>query len=77
MNNRTYVIIPAAVTVDFSQVLETSAETMRWNLADPPTHTVVKFVGETPDFLDGLTQYTHQEILTVMATSDWSAENTP
>jgi hypothetical protein len=73
MNNRTYVIIDAAVTVDFSQVLETSAESMRWNLAEPPTKTVVKFVGETPDFLEGMTQYNHDEIRTVLATSEWSA----
>jgi hypothetical protein len=73
MNNRTYVILPATVTIAFSQCLETSAETLRWNLAG--SNSVVHFVGDTPAFLEGLglTHYTHQEIRTVLATSEWSA----
>ena len=77
MNNRTYVILPATVTIDFAQVLETSAETMRWNLADPPTQTVVKFEGDTPSFLEGLTPYSHSEIISIMATSAWSRADPP
>ena len=73
MNNRTYVILPATVTIDFSQILETSPETLRWNLAG--TNSVVHFEGTTPAILEGLglTHYTHQEIRTLMAGSDWSA----
>ena len=74
MNHRTYVVIPAATveSVKFDEVLETSEETLRWNLADPPTHTFVKFVGDTPDFLEGLTSYNHDEIRTLLASSEWS-----
>lgn len=77
MNHRTYVIIDAAVTIDFGAVLETSEETLRWNLASPPTKTVVKFTGETPSFLEGLTAYDHGEILSIMATSEWSQSDPP
>ena len=77
MNNRTYVILPATVTVDFSQILETSAQSLRWNLAG--TNSVVHFVGDTPAFLEGLglTHYNHDEIRTLMAGSDWTQEDPP
>jgi hypothetical protein len=52
--------------------METSESTLRWNLADPPTHTFVKYEGATPDFLEGLTAYNHDEIRTLLATSEWS-----
>lgn len=62
--------------VDFSQVGETSADTIRKNLLDPPTQFVLKWDSE-PDFIadgtvipDGL--YTHEECLDLMATETWS-----
>ena len=78
MNHRTYVIIDAAdvENVEFNEVLE-SSNSLRWNLADPPTQTVVKFEGDTPSFLEGLTAYSHPEILNVMATSAWSRADPP
>ena len=70
---RKYVIIAASdvPSVDFSQVNETSADTLRWNLDPAGTKTFVKFEGSTPDFLEGKTQYTHAEILEVLSTSEW------
>lgn len=67
-----YVIIDAAdvAEVDFSQVFETSAETLRYNLAG--TQTFVKYTGAKPRFLYGMTTYTHSEILAILATSAWS-----
>ncbi len=72
--NRKYVIINASEvsSVDFSQVHETSASTLRYSLDD--SQTFVKFEGSTPSFLSGKTQYTHSEILTVLAGEDWSEE---
>ena len=54
---RNYVLIDASEvsSVDFNQVLETSAETLRYNLAG--TQTFVKFEGDTPSFLEGKTAY--------------------
>ena len=77
--SRTYVIIDAdeVSSVDFSQVFETSAQTLRWNVDPAGTKTFVKFEGSTPDFLDGKTQYTHSQILTILATAEWSDPNLP
>ena len=70
--SRTYVIIPSSdvSSVDFSQVHETSAETLRYNVAGDKTF--VKYSGETPSFLDGKDQYTHSEIRTILAGSEWT-----
>jgi hypothetical protein len=61
-------------SVDFLQVLETSANTIRYNNDD--TKTFVKFEGDTPAFLDGKTQYTHSEILAILNNVDgeWYTE---
>lgn len=75
---RKYVIIDSSDVslVDFSQVLETSAETLRYNSND--TKTFVKFEGGTPTFLDGKTQYTYSEILAILNNVDgeWYTEIT-
>ena len=59
-------------SIDFSQVREISQDTLRLSLDG--TKTVLKFIGETPSFLNGKTIYTHAEILVEMAKSDWSEE---
>tara|TARA_Y100001973_G_C5063304_1_gene263833 strand:+ start:370 stop:696 length:327 start_codon:yes stop_codon:yes gene_type:complete len=60
--DRKYVIIPLAEVedVDFNQVMEDSARTLR--LSEDGEYTFVKFEGDTPSFLEGKTQYTHAEI---------------
>ena len=72
MNNKKYIIITKdeVASVDFSQVLETSANTLRYNNAG--TKTFVKFEGNTPSFLNGKTQYTHTEILAELGKSEWT-----
>jgi hypothetical protein len=69
---RTYVIINSSdvSSVDFSEVAETSADTLRYSVDG--TKTFVKFEGDAPAFLDGLTQYTHSEILAELATPEWT-----
>ena len=59
-------------SIDFSQVDETSQDTLR--LSIDGTKTVLKFTGETPNFLVGLQQYNHSEILAIMQTTDWTNE---
>ena len=61
-----YVIIDASEvsSVDFSQVCEDSADTVRYNLDS--TKALIKFDGSTPSFLDGKTQHTHAEIRTIL-----------
>lgn len=56
-------------SVDFNQVLETSADTLRYNIAG--TKTFVKFEGDTPSFLAGKTVNTHSEMLAILAGEEW------
>ena len=58
-------------SVDFNQVLETSADTLRYNIAG--TNTFVKFEGDTPSFLAGKTVNTHSEMLAILAGEEWRA----
>ena len=72
----TYAIIQTSdlANIDFSQIGETSADTLRYNLAR--TEFVIKW-NSTPTFIsDGtvvpVSQLTHAEALAVMATAEWS-----
>ena len=74
--SRKYVIINAdeVSSVNFDQVDETSESTIRYSLDG--TKTFVKFdTDTTPSFLDGKTQYTHSEILTILATDEWTPDD--
>jgi len=53
----------------------TSAQTLRHSLDG--SKTFVKFEGSTPSFLEGKTQYDHSEILTILATDEWSDPDFP
>lgn len=77
-DNRKYAIIPISKVedVDFNQVIQSSDMTLR--LSKDGEYTFVKFTGNTPSFLDGLTQYNHTEILAVLNdTSGIWYTNTP
>jgi len=75
--SRNYVIIDASEvsSVDFDQVLETSADTLRYNVAG--TQTFVKFEGDTPSFLEGKTANTHSEMLDILAGEEWTSPIEP
>ena len=77
IQNRKYVIIPISKIedIDFNQVIQDSAMTLR--LSKDAEYTFVKFRGDTPSFLDGLTQYNHTEILAVLndANGIWRLDN--
>ena len=65
-----YVIITSddIGSVDFSQVQETSVDTLRWN--NDKTKTFVKYVGDKPSFLNGKTEYTVDELLAILDVVD-------
>lgn len=69
-----YVIIDASEVgnIDFYQVAETSADTLRYSLDG--TKTFVKFKGDTPSFLIGEPQYNHAEILNILSGPEWTSE---
>ena len=66
MSDRKYVIMNAneVSSIDFSKVDETSADTLAYN--NEKTQTFVKFIGDTPSFLEGKTQYTRTELFEII-----------
>ena len=77
--NRHYVVfdLTEVDTIDFSEVMETSADTLRKNLAE--TQSFVKYEGAMPASVTALTtrsqEYTHPEILAILAGTDWTDPN--
>lgn len=75
MENRQFIIFNVSELdkIDFTQVLETSAETIRKSVDE--TKTFVKWEGETPSCISTLTTsegpYTYEEILVILATEEW------
>jgi hypothetical protein len=104
--NRRYLIIPTSITgsINFSQVGETSTETLRLSVdgtktfvkyevhieeedrtetytnpetGEEETYTVIAGVYGRPDiYNDEYDEYTHQEILQVLSTEEWTSPNT-
>lgn len=73
--NRHYIIFKASEinTIDFSQVVEDSASTVRRNLAG--THALVKYDGEVPSSIVSLTtksqEYEYSEIMDLLSGDEW------
>jgi hypothetical protein len=63
--------------IDFTQVLETSIDTVRKSIDQ--TKTFVKWDGVTPECVNNLTTkegpYTYDEILIILSTTEWSDPN--
>jgi hypothetical protein len=60
-----------ANSIDFSKVVETSADTLRWN--EDESKTFVKYNGSKPSFLSGKTALTHSQILAELEGDEWSS----
>jgi len=74
---RTYVIVDSAEasSFDFSQLVDIDESYSRKSLDG--SKILARFNGDTPSFLIGKTQYTHSEILTILATDEWTDPNPP
>jgi hypothetical protein len=72
MSDRQYVIINAAdvSSVNFDEVLETSGDTLRYNVAGDQTF--VKYEGAKPRCLYGKDTLSHSAMLTVLAGEAWT-----
>lgn len=61
-------------SIDFTQVLETSIDTVRKSVDE--TKTFVKWDGQMPDCVANLTTsegpYTYEEILDILSTPEWT-----
>jgi hypothetical protein len=80
MNNRKYMIFNMLEVdkIDFSQVMETSADTLRKSVDN--SKALVKYAGESmPSSVSSLLTkegpYTIDEILVILATSEWTDED--
>jgi len=77
--NRHYVVFDFSEvdTIDFSEIMETSADTLRKNLAN--TQSFVKYEGDQPPSIVALTtrsqEYSHEEIITLLAGPEWTDPN--
>lgn len=73
-----YMIILASEVdqVDFSQVFETSPETIR--ISVDGKYTFFKYEGETPSSIEALTykdgEYKHYEILNILNSPEWTSD---
>lgn len=78
-DNREYMIfnVSELPKIDFSQVLETSADTVRKSVDG--TKTFVKWEGEEPACVTVLTTkegpYTYEEILSILSGPEWTDPN--
>ena len=77
MDNLKYAILNTSdiSTVDFTKVKQADANSVRKSLDG--SKFIVKFEGDTPDFLDGITIYTNEEILAVIwnPSNGWQTED--
>jgi hypothetical protein len=73
-----YMIILASEVdqVDFSQVFETSPDTLR--ISVDGIYTFFKYEGETPSSIEALSykdgEYKHYEILNILNSPEWTSE---
>lgn len=74
--NRRYLIfnINELSLIDFNEVLETSAETIRKNIDQ--TKAIIKWDGDAPNFINNLVTkegpYTYDEIIVILNNSEWT-----
>jgi hypothetical protein len=74
-NNRKWVIITLADYTDeqledlVSNAMQSNVGTLRKSLDN--TKAILKWDGDTPSCFNGMTTYSHSEILTTLATNVW------
>ena len=78
LSSRKWVIITLADYTDeqlhelAANAIQTSVDTLRKSV--DTTKAVLKWDGDTPEVFDGMTTYYHSEILTILATTEWTKE---
>ena len=70
--NRKYVIVNVSDVTDemISSAIQTGVNTLRKSLDG--TLAILKWDGDTPTVFNGMTQYSHAQILTILKGSDWT-----
>ena len=72
MNNRTYVIADTSEVsgFDFSQLIDINESYSRKSLDG--SKILARYEGDQPSFLSGKQEYTHEEILAILAGDEWT-----
>ena len=72
-SNRKYIIVNVSDITDemIMSAIQTSTATLR--KTNDGTKAILKWDGDTPSCFDGMTTYTHSEILTELAKSEWTS----
>ena len=73
--NRKYIIVNVSAITDemISSAIQSSMATLRKTLDG--TKAILKWDGDTPSCFDGMTTYSHSEILTELRKSDWTSSD--
>ena len=73
-SNRNWIIINVSDITDemISNAIQISMDTLRKTLDG--SKAILKWDGDTPSCFDGLTTYSHSEMRTELAKSDWTKE---
>lgn len=80
-DHRHYVIFPYSeiINIDFDEVLETSIDTVRKSVDG--TKTFVKYMNHMPESVhvieDKSQEYSHEEMLEILATEEWVFPESP
>jgi hypothetical protein len=74
-SNRRYLVIPTSNVsqIDFSQVLETSAETLRISVDGLKTFVKYNLPNRPTVYSSQYPEYTHEQMLIILATSEWTS----
>ena len=73
-NRRWVIVAVSAITDDMiSSAIQTSMNTLRKSLDN--SKAILKWDGVTPAVFNGMTTYSHSEILTELNKSEWTADD--
>jgi hypothetical protein len=74
MNDRTYVIANTSEVsgFDFDQLIDIDESYSRKSLDG--SKILARYEGDQPSFLNGKQEYTHSEILAILATDEWTSD---
>ena len=72
--NRKWVIINVSDITDemISNAIQSDIDSLRKSLDN--SKAILKWDGDTPSCFDGMTTYNHSQILTELASSDWTEQ---
>ena len=72
-SNRKWVIVTVSAITDemILNAIQTSMNTLR--KTNDGTKAILKWDGDTPSCFDGMTAYSHSEILTELRKSEWTS----